>query len=205
LPNLANLGHFLPPFANLTDTLPIPWRHPAEGVFTLIGVSAVTNIGLCQPERFRPVAARKKKSRASPPKTRPSKPGSTPARKPLSVRDAIQTFATKTEVLCRESGVNATEPSFLCRVTRLSDISSAHAQTDFRTGTGRHRRCREAASGRHGRRWHSCRPPVHTPAADQARFIDTIEVELRGLHEGNIARYRLRPSEFTKWKSDQPK
>ena len=42
-------------------------------------------------------------------------------------------------------------------------------------------------------------------AADQARFIDTIEVELRGLHEGNIARYRLRPSEFTKWKSDQPK
>ena len=42
-------------------------------------------------------------------------------------------------------------------------------------------------------------------AADQARFIDTIEVELRGLHEGNIARYRLRLSEFTKWKSDQPK
>jgi hypothetical protein len=43
------------------------------------------------------------------------------------------------------------------------------------------------------------------PAADQARFIDTIEVELRGLHEDNIARYRLRPSEFTKWKSDHPK
>jgi hypothetical protein len=39
------------------------------------------------------------------------------------------------------------------------------------------------------------------PAADQARFIDTVGVELRSLHEGNIARYRLRPGEFKKWKS----
>ena len=39
------------------------------------------------------------------------------------------------------------------------------------------------------------------PGAGQAQFIDTIRAELRGLHEGNIARYRLRPSEFTQWKS----
>lgn len=41
------------------------------------------------------------------------------------------------------------------------------------------------------------------PEADRAQFIETIDVELRSLHEGNIARYRLRPSEFTKWKSEQ--
>ena len=36
---------------------------------------------------------------------------------------------------------------------------------------------------------------------DRNRFIETVEVELRGLHEGNIARYRLRPSEFETWRS----
>lgn len=43
------------------------------------------------------------------------------------------------------------------------------------------------------------------PEADRAQFIETIEVELECLHEGNIARYRLRPGEFAKWKSDQAK
>ena len=43
------------------------------------------------------------------------------------------------------------------------------------------------------------------PEADRAQFVETIEVELLSLHDGNIARYRLRPSEFTKWKSEQPK
>jgi len=43
--------------------------------------------------------------------------------------------------------------------------------------------------------------PKDIPAADQAQFIDTIRAELGGLHEGNIARYRLRPSEFSQWKS----
>lgn len=37
------------------------------------------------------------------------------------------------------------------------------------------------------------------PEADREQFIRTIEVELRSLHEGNIARYRLRPGEFAKW------
>jgi hypothetical protein len=39
------------------------------------------------------------------------------------------------------------------------------------------------------------------PSEDQDRFIEAVEVELRGLHEGNIARYRLRPAEFDAWHS----
>lgn len=38
------------------------------------------------------------------------------------------------------------------------------------------------------------------PPTDQPRFIEVVETELGGLHEGNIARYHLRPSEFTVWK-----
>jgi hypothetical protein len=34
---------------------------------------------------------------------------------------------------------------------------------------------------------------------DKARFIEVVETELTGLHEGNIARYRLRLSEFKDW------
>ena len=35
---------------------------------------------------------------------------------------------------------------------------------------------------------------------EQARFIEVVETELMSLHEGNIARYRLRPAEYRKWK-----
>ena len=38
-------------------------------------------------------------------------------------------------------------------------------------------------------------------AADQQRFIEVVETQLLSLHEGNIARYRLRPSEFHAWHS----
>lgn len=34
---------------------------------------------------------------------------------------------------------------------------------------------------------------------DRARFMEMVETELMGLHEGNIARYRLKPSEFESW------
>ncbi len=37
------------------------------------------------------------------------------------------------------------------------------------------------------------------PDEDQARFAEVIDSELGALHEGNIARYRLRPSEFDSW------
>lgn len=36
--------------------------------------------------------------------------------------------------------------------------------------------------------------------SDQSKFKEAIEVELMSLHEGNIARYSIRPSEFTNWK-----
>ena len=38
------------------------------------------------------------------------------------------------------------------------------------------------------------------PKADRARFAEVVETELMSLHEGNIARYRLRPSEYEAWR-----
>jgi hypothetical protein len=40
---------------------------------------------------------------------------------------------------------------------------------------------------------------MHLPNEDQERFIEVTETQLMSLHEGNIARYRLRPSEFRTW------
>ena len=34
---------------------------------------------------------------------------------------------------------------------------------------------------------------------DRARFVEVAETEIRNLHEGNIVRYRLRPSEYRSW------
>jgi Fic family protein len=39
------------------------------------------------------------------------------------------------------------------------------------------------------------------PEALRTRFVEVVETELRSLHEGNIARYRLRPSEFAAWQA----
>jgi Fic family protein len=41
---------------------------------------------------------------------------------------------------------------------------------------------------------------INIPAADHGRFIEVVETEVMGLHEGNIARYRLRPSEYQAWR-----
>ncbi|HWL51709.1 MAG TPA: Fic family protein [Chthoniobacteraceae bacterium] len=38
------------------------------------------------------------------------------------------------------------------------------------------------------------------PAEVRERFIERVETDLLTLHEGNMARYRLRPSEFSRWK-----
>lgn len=38
------------------------------------------------------------------------------------------------------------------------------------------------------------------PEGDRSRFIEVVETELMGLHEGNIARYRLRQAEYNSWK-----
>lgn len=41
------------------------------------------------------------------------------------------------------------------------------------------------------------------PVADLTRFVEMAMDELKALHEGNIARYRLRLSEFRDWKAKQ--
>lgn len=40
----------------------------------------------------------------------------------------------------------------------------------------------------------------HVGPEDRERFRETAEDELLGLHEGNFARYQIRPSEFTAWR-----
>lgn len=37
---------------------------------------------------------------------------------------------------------------------------------------------------------------------DRDRFVEVVETELMGLHEGNIARYRLRPAEYRAWREN---
>jgi len=40
------------------------------------------------------------------------------------------------------------------------------------------------------------------PPADQKRFVEVVETEIMSLHEGNIARYRLRPAEYRTWREN---
>ena len=47
--------------------------------------------------------------------------------------------------------------------------------------------------------WIAKKAAAEVPAEDKARFIEVVETELSGLHEGNIARYRLKLSEFKDW------
>ena len=44
------------------------------------------------------------------------------------------------------------------------------------------------------------RAAEQVPPADQARLVEVVETELMSLHEGNIARYRLRPAEYQAWR-----
>ena len=39
------------------------------------------------------------------------------------------------------------------------------------------------------------------PEADRSRVIERAETEALSLHEGNMARYRLRPSDFERWRA----
>jgi len=47
--------------------------------------------------------------------------------------------------------------------------------------------------------WIARKAADEVPTDDRNRFIEVIETELGSLHEGNIARYRLRPTEFITW------
>lgn len=40
----------------------------------------------------------------------------------------------------------------------------------------------------------------NTRRDEEARFVEVVETEVMSLHEGNIARYRLRPSEYHAWR-----
>ena len=44
------------------------------------------------------------------------------------------------------------------------------------------------------------RAAEQVPPSDQARFVEVVETEIMSLHEGNIARYRLRPAEYQAWR-----
>lgn len=41
---------------------------------------------------------------------------------------------------------------------------------------------------------------LQIPETDRPKFIESVETELMALHEGNFARYRIRPSEFKQWR-----
>jgi len=40
---------------------------------------------------------------------------------------------------------------------------------------------------------------IEFPIVDQKRFVEVVETELLSLHEGNIARFRIRPAEYDEW------
>lgn len=41
---------------------------------------------------------------------------------------------------------------------------------------------------------------TRVPVEERERFVEIVENQLMNLHEGSIARYRLRPSEFLAWR-----
>lgn len=55
----------------------------------------------------------------------------------------------------------------------------------------------KAAAAEHIRCWSMDK----LPAADRARVVELVERSLLSLHGGNIAKYRLRPSEFEAWQA----
>ncbi len=48
-------------------------------------------------------------------------------------------------------------------------------------------------------KWIAAEAERAIPRAERSKFIEVVETELGCLHMGNIARYRLRPSEFEAW------
>ncbi|MCW1887264.1 Fic family protein [Luteolibacter flavescens] len=51
-------------------------------------------------------------------------------------------------------------------------------------------------------KWIAVEAEKEMPEAERAQFIGEIEQGLLNLHEGNIARYRLRPAEFAGWQEN---
>lgn len=61
---------------------------------------------------------------------------------------------------------------------------------------------REGFDKREAANWLAQKAKQEIRADDCARFIEIVETELGGLHEGNIARYSLLPEEFISWKEN---
>lgn len=47
----------------------------------------------------------------------------------------------------------------------------------------------------------ACWTQAHIDTSDRERFREIAENELLSLHEGNFARYQLRPAEFARWRA----
>jgi Fic family protein len=74
---------------------------------------------------------------------------------------------------------------------RYRDQISMVIQTVVREGMGK-----ETAS-----KWIQSKGVSEIPKGNQQKFQEIVESEIWGLHIGNIARYRLRPSEFEQWQN----
>ncbi len=59
---------------------------------------------------------------------------------------------------------------------------------------------RDCMDKRKAANWIAKMSEKEIPTDDKARFVEVVETELINLHEGNFARYQLRPSEFLDWK-----
>ena len=59
---------------------------------------------------------------------------------------------------------------------------------------------RDCMDKRKAANWIAKTTEKEIPTDDNARFVEVVETELINLHEGNFARYQLRPSEFLDWK-----
>ena len=75
----------------------------------------------------------------------------------------------------------------------------------YRSQIGRYVRevVQSGMTGAMATQWLTGQSETEIADEDRLKFIETVEIELLSLHEGNIARYRLRPSEFADWKSQQ--
>ena len=78
----------------------------------------------------------------------------------------------------------------ICGLGLLQEIDFLQADGSWYTG----RMNKREAVG-----WIAKKAAAEVPVEDKARFVEVVETELSGLHEGNIARYCLRLSEFKDW------
>jgi hypothetical protein len=51
-------------------------------------------------------------------------------------------------------------------------------------------------------KWIAERASREIMKTERARFVEIVETELSSLHEGNFARYRVRPAEFERWQDN---